>query len=78
MRHPGNEIAIADELTEQDTELGSEVNLTPPDEVQSFHVQHLPHPHSSFSNSSMVTRSRCVDGVSVIHEMTVPHRVELI
>ena len=39
------------------TELGSEVKLTPPDEVQSFHVQHLPHPHSGFSNSSMVTRS---------------------
>ena len=37
------------------TELGSEVKLTPPDEVQSFHVQHLPHPHSGFSNSSMVT-----------------------
>ena len=56
------------------TELGSEVKLTPPDEVQSFHVQHLPHPHSG----SMVTRSRCGDGVSVVHEMTVPHRVELI
>ena len=48
--------------------------LTPPDEVQS--LQHLPHPHSGFSNSSMVTRSRCGDGVSVV--MTVPHRVELI
>ena len=29
--------------------------LTPPDEVHSFHVQHLPHPHSGYSNSSMVT-----------------------
>ena len=34
------------------------------------------HAHSGFSNSSMVTRSRCGDGVSVV--MTVPHRVELI
>ena len=34
--------------------------------------------YSGFSNSSMVTRSRCGDGVSVVHEMTVPHRVELI
>ena len=59
-----------------DTELGSEVKSTPPDEVQSFHVQHLPHPHSGFSKSSMVTRSRCGDGVSVVHEMTVPRRVQ--
>ena len=31
---------------------------------------------SILGNSSIVTRSRCGDGVSVV--MTVPHRVELI
>ena len=31
---------------------------------------------SAYRNSSMVTISRCGDGVSVV--MTVPHRVELI
>ena len=33
------------------TGLGSEVKLTPPDVVQSFHVQYLPHPHSGISAS---------------------------
>ena len=37
------------------TGLGSEVKLTPPDGVQSFHVQHLPHPHRGISASSIVT-----------------------
>ena len=36
------------------TELGSEVKLTPHDEVQSFHVQHLPHPHSVARNNGAV------------------------
>ena len=36
------------------TELGSEVKLTPPDEVHSFHVQHLPHPHSVIRNHGAV------------------------
>ena len=49
------------------TELGSEVKLTPPDGVQSFHVQHLAHPHSGISDrfiihncqtqSNMITQS---------------------
>ena len=61
------------------TELGSEVKLTPPDEVQSFRVQHLPHPHSVTRNHEAVRElSRCGDEVSAVHEMTVPHRVELI
>ena len=41
-------------ITEVVTELGSEVKLTPPDEVQSFHVQHLPHPHSVTRNHGAV------------------------
>ena len=40
-------------IAARDTELGSEVKLTPTDEVQSVHLQHLPHPHSGFSNSSI-------------------------
>ena len=32
----------------------TEVKLTLPDVVQSFHVQHLPHPHSSILASSIV------------------------
>ena len=40
-------------IAARDTELGSEVKLTPPDEVQTVHLQHLPHPHSGFSNSSI-------------------------
>ena len=42
-------------ILKMDTELGSEVKLTPPDGVQSFHVQHLPHPHSSISDRFIVT-----------------------
>ena len=61
-------------IAARDTELGSEVKLTPPDEVQS--LQHLPYPHSESRKSSMVTRTGCGDRVSVV--MTVPHRVELI
>ena len=42
-------------ILKMDTELGSEVKLTPPDGVQSFHVQHLPHPHSGISDRFIVT-----------------------
>ena len=42
-------------ILKMDTELGSEVKLTPPDGVQSFHVQHLPHPHSGISDCFIVT-----------------------
>ena len=37
-----------------DTGLRLEVKLTLPDVVQSFHVQHLPHPHSDISASSII------------------------
>ena len=40
------------------TELGSEVKLTPPDEVLSFHVQHLPHPHSAARNNGAVREAK--------------------
>ena len=41
-------------ILKMDTGLGSEVKLTLPDVVQSFHVQHLPHPHSGISASAIV------------------------
>ena len=62
-------------MTGEDTELGSEVKLTPPNGVQPFHLQHLPHPHSGFSNSSMVTSDAVGMGYC---KCSVPHRVELI
>ena len=37
-----------------DTGLESEVKLTLPHVVLSFHVQHLPHPHSDISASSII------------------------
>ena len=65
------------------TELGSEIKLTPPDEVQSFHVLHLPHLHSVARNNEAVLDAAVGGGgggggLSVVHEMTVPHQVELI
>ena len=43
--------------------------------VQSSHLQHLPHPHSDFSNSSMVTSDAAGMGYC---KCSVPNRVELI
>ena len=63
-------------IAARDTELGSEVKLTLPDDVQSFHLQHLPHPHRVTRNHGV--REAAVGRVSVVNEMTVPHRVELI
>ena len=57
------------------TELGSEVKLTPPDGVQSFHVQHLPHPYSGISDCSIVTSDQwhsCGDGVRVVDNDCTP------
>ena len=44
-------------MTREDTELGSEVKLTPPDEVQSFHLQHLPHPQLHGTQTATFTRA---------------------
>ena len=41
------------------TGLGSEVQLTPPDVVQSFHVQYLPHPHHTIGRSQQWSWPRC-------------------